>query len=383
MGNCYSPGSSNRLHLTTSSRNNKNRVSLRRFQATIYSDRRIDYYQGYHLTMKTKIAPKNTNTNISTRSNGKREIEGPTSISKRMSGSRPVIIAGLDHCIVHHRELVATVRNNTAYRTNNGLDIRYRVNPLEPAMFTWLPSQAVNYDQYIVNKLSFEYVPMCSSLTAGRVSLFHDRDSQDTLPADRQSLANFYSLSNSNAWAPMSLVVKTDNVKRFTSDNNTADPKLIDFGQFGFATYGGGDTNEIGDIYVNYSITLYEPQPTASMVETIRFTSGSFLTERLGMAYADSSYVPTQALFTFRTPGVFLITGTYRTVSFIGSDTNGTGAVINTANSVNTVGVATSVAVNLTVSAPGQQFRVAVTGLGSSVTNIVRAELFNDVNIPP
>nr|WRQ65897.1 structural protein [Tolivirales sp.] len=382
MGNCYSDRCRNRVHLTTSSRNNKNSVSLRRFQATIYSDRRIDYYQGYHLTMKMKIAPKNTNTNISTRNNGKREINGPTSIAKRMSGSRPVIIAGLDHCIVHHRELVATVRNSAAYTPNNGLGIRYRVNPLEPSMFTWLPSQAANYDMYTVNKLSYEYVPMCSSLTAGRVALFHDKDSQDVLPLDRQSLANVYSLSNSNAWAPMSLTVKTDSVKRFISDNDTADPKLIDFGQFGFATYGGGDTNEIGDIYVNYSITLFEPQPTASLVETMLFSSATQTFTNLGLRYATASSAATQVIYTFRTPGTFLLSCTVRCTTFVGSDTNSTASVVNSATAVTNAGTAVSATVNITVSAPGQQFRMLGTGFLGSVTHIVRSEIGNTANVP-
>lgn len=302
---------------------------------------------------------------------------GPTSIAKKIGGNKPLIVSKGGSTVVHHRELVSTVSNNPVFTTNNNNTQNQRLNPMNGVTFPWLSTMAANYDQYEFLRVELDYVPMCSSLTPGRVVLWFDRDSQDPLPVDRVGVANYLHTANSNAWTPNKLTIPTDRIRRFVFDNVTADVKLIDLGQFGWSVYGGTDTAQIGDLYITYTVQLIEPQSTRSLVQTQAYNGSLSRTTTFGIPYMNSAYASaTEFILTFNTTGVFLISSTIRFATFLGTDTNGTGAVVN--SSAAAVGVAAvGFAVNITVTAPNQQWRIVGTGLGASTTHVVRADVAN------
>ena len=141
---------------------------------------------------------------------------------------------------VTHRELVTTVTNTVgAFRVNNNVNTTagfYRVNPTNANLFTWLPTLAANFDSYRFTYLRFVYVPLCATTEVGRVALFWDKDSQDTLPVDRAAVSSYGHSKEGPPWAETTLTVPVDNTLRFTSDTNTTDRKLLDLGQLAYAT---------------------------------------------------------------------------------------------------------------------------------------------------
>lgn len=317
-------------------------------------------------TPKSKITPTTKDV-----------YRGPTSIAKKVVGNRPLIVSKGGSTVVHHRELVSTVSNNPVFTTNNNNTQSQRLNPMNGVTFPWLATMAANFDQYEFLRVELDYVPMCSSLTPGRVVLWFDKDSQDPLPVDRVAVANYLHTANSNAWTPNKLTIPTDRIRRFVFDNVTADLKLIDLGQFGWSVYGGTDTAQIGDLYITYTVQLIEPQSTRSLVQTQSHDNTRTRVTTFGVPYMNSGYVgTTDYIITFNTTGVFIVDTTIRFATFLGTDTNGTGAIVN--SSAAALGVAAGgFTINITVTAPGQQWRVVGTLVTASTTHVVRADVAN------
>nr|WRQ65322.1 structural protein [Tolivirales sp.] len=234
-------------------------------------------------------------------------IAAPVAMTRRITGSKPKFKKSTGSVRISHREYVSQVEgiSGGAFRVNNGTTNDFSLNPMNFTAFTWLPTIASNFDQYKFVSVRLEYIPLVSTTEPGRVALFFDKDSEDRGPDDRSALANYAHLSEISPWGETGLSIPVDNVKRLNDDNATSDPKLINLGKFGWATYGGNSGNVYGDIFIHYTVDLFEAQPTTTLLQSIggNLTSTSV---NNGPKFVTAEVInSTTAIFQFRVPGVY------------------------------------------------------------------------------
>lgn len=204
-------------------------------------------------------------------------LAAPVAISRRVANKKPRFSSSKGEITVQHRELITAPQNTTgALQVNNGLvhlggNSVYEVNPMNGRLFTWLPSIAANFEEYRINSLSFCYIPSCATTEVGRFVQYWDKDATDPLPTDRQELSAYQHMSSCAPWAEDKFTLRGDAKWRYCIDAASPttfgnDPQLVDYGQYGFAVYGGAGTNIIGDVYVDYNVSFREPQPTQELV---------------------------------------------------------------------------------------------------------------------
>lgn len=235
----------------------------------------------------------------------------PVAISRTVKARKPSISGGDGRSRVKHRELFGTLYGSTALAVNNGNSGAgfYRVNPTNPNLFPWLPIMASVFDSYRFESVRLTYIPMCTTTTTGRVTLLWDPDSQDTMPVDRSTLSNYSHSTTSAPWTECTLSIPCDGKDRFTSDSNVIDRKLVDLGQLAWATYGSPASQQLGDLYIEYTVSFKEPQPGASLVQTINTLVGGALTT-IGPEYAIPSVINTAATggsVFINTPGIYMV----------------------------------------------------------------------------
>lgn len=212
-------------------------------------------------------------------------------------------------CITHREHVKRITNGGTAdFTINNGNGPLndYSLNPMNPYVFPWLSTMAANFDKYRFTSVLLEYVPLCATDTPGRVAIYFDADSGDFGPDDESALVNYAHMSAISPWALTKLRVPTDGVKRLMADNVTLDPKLINLGKIGWATYACETTN-MGELMVSYTVELFEPQPTAAIVESLYHPDDgtSDVVGPVYFSYEASS--PTGITLQARVPGTYLI----------------------------------------------------------------------------
>nr|UZN89761.1 coat protein [Yam spherical virus] len=238
-------------------------------------------------------------------------VAAPVAISRTIRGSKPKFIRSKGSVTVSHREYVSQVQGNATgfFRLNHdGANDLYRINPLNSAVTPWLVNIASNFDQYRFTRLQLHYVPFCATTQVGRFAMFFDKDSEDVGPFDRAELANFAHLCETNVWAEGTLNIPVDNVKRFNNDTTVVDPKLIDLGRLGIVTYSTNTNDFIGDVFISYTVELFEAQPTADLMGEIVGSGATVISSR-GMNWftqLPGTSSNTTASFIFK-PGMYYV----------------------------------------------------------------------------
>lgn len=309
-------------------------------------------------------------------------IMAPVAVTRQLVGSKPKFTGRTSGSVtVTHREYLSQVNNSTGFQVNGGIvGNLLQLNPLNGTLFSWLPAIASNFDQYTFNSVVLHYVPLCATTEVGRVAIYFDKDSEDAEPADRVELANYSVLKETAPWAEAMLRVPTDKVKRFCDDSSTLDHKLIDLGQLGVATYGGAGTNAVGDLFISYSVTLYFPQPTNTLLSTRRLDLAGALVSFPGPGYLLVSRTPTVLTMTFRATGTFVVSGVYRCLTATVLGLAG-GVNVNSITVVDNIGTDSAFFINCTVSNLPSVMTFTSTGITSATIHCVRATRQNDVSI--
>nr|UZP17159.1 coat protein [Cucumber necrosis virus] len=310
-------------------------------------------------------------------------IAAPVSYAYAVKGRKPRFQTAKGSVRITHREYVSVLSGtNGEFLRNNGTGPNndFSINPLNPFLFPWLVNIAANFDQYKFNSLRFEYVPLVNTTTNGRVALYFDKDSEDPGPDDRAALANYAHLSEISPWAITKLTVPTDNVKRFISDTSSGDPKLINLGQFGWVAY-SGPTAELGDIFVEYTVDLFEAQPTSPLLESLFRESASSVQTRVGLPYFSLEVASaTDLVWQARVPGTYVVTIIFNsTVGGLTPSISG-GGTINSSFSVSTAGSSAYVA-NITIRVNANLSLSGLTGATNAQLFAVRAITENAVQV--
>lgn len=166
-----------------------------------------------------------------------------------------------------HVEMIREVADtsSSAFKILTSFDL----NPGVHATFPWLANIAVNFERYKFHSLKFMFLPALGTSTSGKVSFIPEYDAaDDNTTLSKVQYASFEGYTEGSIWSKLICPLKPSNMlggrsshfireKGLASDLDikTYDVGKVLFGSSGYTTFG-----VIGDIYVEYDVTLYNPQ---------------------------------------------------------------------------------------------------------------------------
>jgi hypothetical protein len=191
-------------------------------------------------------------------------------ISQTMTVKRnkPRITGSRGSIRIVHKELVGEVLTaiggmSTSALKSNGESI-YHLSPTNTHLFPWLSRIARNYDYFRFDRVRFVYVPLCSTSVAGRIMLGYDPDAADAVPADRSALSSYSCSVDSSAWGVSKLDAKLPNNQPWYQTNDITASSMYStsaMGQVFWGSWGAGQDETVGELYVMYEVVLKDPQP--------------------------------------------------------------------------------------------------------------------------
>lgn len=168
-------------------------------------------------------------------------------------------------CRVSHREYLGDVKAISGTPSGYGLSVLY-INPGIVNSFPWLSKLALNYESYRFNNLKFIYEPECSTATSGTVMLTVDYDVLDAFPVDKLQVMAYRGSTRTSPWSRVEYICKSEdlhkaktNYVRHDDVPESADARLYDIGMFMCATQGAPANAMLGELYVQYDVTLMTP----------------------------------------------------------------------------------------------------------------------------
>lgn len=173
-----------------------------------------------------------------------------------------------------HREYLTDVTMATVFTATT-----YPINPGYSTTFPWLSQVAQRYESYRFSALRFCFETATSSTETGTVMLVPDYDSLDSAPVNKTQALAYRSSARAQPWLSFcQSSLKEDISKRQSYYVRTgsipanADSRLYDVGNM-FLCVQGSSTNVVGELWVEYDVTLMTPQIEGSALSG-RVTSG-------------------------------------------------------------------------------------------------------------
>jgi hypothetical protein len=170
---------------------------------------------------------------------------------------------GMEVC---HREYLGNVSGTTNFSVH-----AYRVNPGLPDTFPWLSNIAVNFDQYELKGLVFEYRPSSGMIAAaspalGIVIMSTSYDVYDPDFSTKQAMDAYEfttsTVPNCGIMHPVECKPRSMAYNRYYVRNGAAsgDERLYDYGKFQIATEGMQSSYVLGELWVTYHVCLVRPR---------------------------------------------------------------------------------------------------------------------------
>lgn len=254
---------------------------------------------------------------------------GRNSLTSLAAGGPPLFLSNKDgSCVVAHREYIGDVSGSFGF-TNTA----YSINPGVATTFPWLAKIALNFEEYEMLGLIFEFkstsaTAIASTNTAlGTVVMATDYNVDSTLFSTKQAMEAYqYSCATSPSasvihpveCAPSENILKNMFV-RTSAVPTGEDARFYDLGLFQLATQGMQATATIGELWVSYHVKLRKPK----LVLSTAFASSGHYTANIFTGSSDFgsptivtgtstdvvvSTVSGDLRFLFPTPGNYLIT---------------------------------------------------------------------------
>jgi len=228
---------------------------------------------------------------------------------------------------VRHRELLSQIQGNSNGATGTWVvPLVFPINPGVDVTFTWLSQLGILYETYKINKLRFSYIPFCATSQVGGVYLGIDYDPLDATPISKAAFLSLPSTMAAPAWQGFCLEFDPRCVRPYAehyvrdSIVTGSDLKTYDCGNLFVGLDGFANSNQIGDLYIEYDISFYQPQiPSQSAANVSQeftvsnsgtgvLTPSTILTSAGdNIAYTVASAVPGQGLIKFNEYGDYLV----------------------------------------------------------------------------
>ncbi len=209
---------------------------------------------------------------------------------------------------------------------------------------SYLARQAQLFDHYRFHKLSFHYVPIVSTATAGNLIMGADMDAQDITPTDSFGMTNLsLGYSEGNVWAPQTFNVDVSKVKdqgrdrivRSTTNQLVNNAVLFDTCSLYAFVEGTPANTTLGYVDIEYDVSLKgvnrNANPGSNSISVIGAATVKFagVTITPGGLYANTVFASFQAI-NFNTPntpanfgGTGVVTSNYGSTSNVTGSTNG------------------------------------------------------------
>lgn len=165
---------------------------------------------------------------------------------------------------VKHREYLLDVPGSQLFSIN-----ALAINP-GLAVFPWLNLMANLYESYLFNSLAFEFESTSATTQTGTVFLAIDFDAADDPPSGKQELMSMQGAVRTAPWQRIAYDARSQDLKKFGIQRyvrsgalaSNLDIKTYDVGRLFFGVQGTSAVSSVGELYVNYDITFYTPQPS-------------------------------------------------------------------------------------------------------------------------
>lgn len=150
------------------------------------------------------------------------------------------------------------------------------INPLDSAFqSTRVQAYARLFEKYLIHNMVFHYQPAVATSVNGQIVLAYDRDpSDDVPPANIAGIHQYLAMMGAKTtqlWTPSSVSCPLSDLQDFYYCNsNDNEPRLTHQGQFFVANVTGCPVDtDIGNIWIEYDITFFDPQLEPSIAECL------------------------------------------------------------------------------------------------------------------
>lgn len=215
------------------------------------------------------------------------------------TGEAKVYRNGLDSCRIVHRELLTSVSGTEAFTIPN----TFALNPGLVASFPWLSTQAQAWERYRFNKLKYCYYTRTGSSTAGSLMMAPDFDAADAPPISEAIASSYDHCEEDAPWKDISCILPKKSLmgdmKEKYIRNGALSPnqdiKTYDAGNLFVCTVDGVDATGWGKIWVEYDVTLFNPQvPSGGFQATGALKGATSMTAATPFGTAPESTGPIQ-----------------------------------------------------------------------------------------
>lgn len=213
---------------------------------------------------KQKVAPRARQTK-SRKSSRMVVRKQPVSISSETYSRSPKVKSN-GSFTVSHRELV--YGPISAPGANTFWVKKFILNAGNPTTFRWLSNVAISYDRYQFKRMRFIYVPSCSTLTDGNMSMSFDPNAADPLPSNNYEIMGMKVAATGSNYAQLELEIPSkilqDRGILYMKAYDTVpvlgtDLRLFDLGNLFLSPF-SSSTGNLGHLYVEYEIQLFDMQ---------------------------------------------------------------------------------------------------------------------------
>jgi hypothetical protein len=175
-----------------------------------------------------------------------------------------IVQYGDGSCTVTHREYVNDINGTAAW----GMQKATFVNPSNVLMTPWLAAIATDYEFYIVDHYDAYYEPQCGQLTTGTAQLCFDYDAIDLAPYSKKTMMDMNHAVRASVFSSVACrmhLPSTERVNMYiirTPNDPTPAPDINrDVAAFFLSTAGVAPPTPVGELYIDYTVHLINPQP--------------------------------------------------------------------------------------------------------------------------
>lgn len=170
----------------------------------------------------------------------------------------PTMSASLDGSMkISHTEYVSDISIGTTPLINS-----FIVNPQNPSCFTWLSAIASRFEYYKFEKFKIHYRPSCSTTVTGFVIAGLDFDFYDQVPNKRVMLSWKFA-AKSPAYQQMTVDCTSGlpqtQWKFCESLYEQGDQRINNLGRIWVITDNSSTTANIGELFIEYTISFRQP----------------------------------------------------------------------------------------------------------------------------
>jgi len=159
----------------------------------------------------------------------------------------------------------------------------FAVQPGISSTFPWLANIAANWEKYRFNRIGFRFVSRSATSFTGSVVMAPDYDASDAPPPDYQTMSSYQNAISDAPWKDIMCVLSPRSTTlvgnsrfiRIGSLSDNEDIKLYDVANLQIATTGQANTSVVGELWVEYDLTLQIPQLQVGSVTT-NISSGMY-----------------------------------------------------------------------------------------------------------